>query len=104
VTIAADKTDDALAEPAPPVAHAAQQARDKARRHLLSLQEEGGFWKGELETNVTMEAEDLLMREFLGVGDTEIIEQTARWIRSKQRDDGTWATFYDGPGDLSTTI
>jgi squalene-hopene/tetraprenyl-beta-curcumene cyclase len=106
VTIAADQTDEALAgpEPAPQAVHAAQQARDKARRHLLSLQEEDGFWKGELETNVTMEAEDLLMREFLGVGDTELTAQTARWIRSKQRADGTWATFYDGPGDLSTTI
>ena len=27
-----------------------------------------------------------------------------RWIRSKQRDDGTWANFYGGPGDLSTTV
>ena len=25
------------------------------------------------------------------------------WIRSQQRDDGTWATFHGGPGDLSTT-
>ena len=28
----------------------------------------------------------------------------ARWIRSQQRADGTWANFYGGPGDLSTTI
>ena len=28
----------------------------------------------------------------------------AGWIRSQQRADGTWATFYGGPGDLSTTI
>jgi squalene-hopene/tetraprenyl-beta-curcumene cyclase len=104
VTIAADRSDDALAEPTPHVIHAAQLGRDKARQHLLDLQDDRGFWKGELETNVTMEAEDLLMREFLGVSDGELTEQTARWIRSKQRADGTWATFYDGPGDLSTTI
>ena len=30
--------------------------------------------------------------------------QAARWIRSQQRADGTWATFDGGPGDLSTTI
>ncbi|MBX6769638.1 MAG: squalene--hopene cyclase, partial [Actinomadura rubrobrunea] len=30
--------------------------------------------------------------------------EAARWIRSQQRDDGTWATFHDGPPDLSTTI
>ena len=27
-----------------------------------------------------------------------------RWIRSQQRDDGTWATFHGGPADLSTTV
>src|ERR1019366_9792146 len=29
---------------------------------------------------------------------------SAVWIRSKQREDGSWANFYGGPGDLSTTI
>ena len=28
----------------------------------------------------------------------------ARWIASQQRADGTWANFYGGPGDLSTTV
>ena len=31
-------------------------------------------------------------------------EEAARWIRSQQRGDGTWANYYGGPGDLSTTI
>ena len=34
-------------------------------------------------------------------------EQTAssaRWIRSRQRADGTWANYYGGPPDLSTTV
>ncbi|HKE66292.1 MAG TPA: hypothetical protein VKB59_16795, partial [Micromonosporaceae bacterium] len=34
--------------------------------HLRSLQDAAGWWKGELQTNVTMDAEDLLLREFLG--------------------------------------
>ena len=51
-----------------------------------------------------MDAEDLLLREFLGVADDAPIAAAARWIRSKQRDDGTWANFYGGPGDLSTTV
>ena len=41
----------------------------RARERLLSLQSAGGWWKGELETNVTMDAEDLLLREFLGIRD-----------------------------------
>ena len=31
-------------------------------------------------------------------------EEAARWIRSQQRADGTWANFHGGPGDLSTTV
>ncbi|WP_420810138.1 squalene--hopene cyclase [Halopolyspora algeriensis] len=75
-----------------------------ARDHLLSLQHAGGWWKGELQTNVTMDVEDLLLRQFLGIRtDVETVE-AARWIRSQQRSDGTWATFHGGPGDLSTTV
>ena len=29
---------------------------------------------------------------------------SARWIRSKQRDDGTWGNFWGAPADLSTTV
>jgi squalene-hopene/tetraprenyl-beta-curcumene cyclase len=76
----------------------------RARDHLLSLQREQGWWQGELETNVTMDAEDLLLREFLGVRTPEQTSRSARWIRSKQREDGTWANFFGGPGDLSTTV
>lgn len=59
---------------------------------------------GELATNVTMEAEDLLMRQFLGIRTDEETEATARWIRGRQQGDGSWANFHGGPGDLSTTI
>ena len=31
-------------------------------------------------------------------------ERSASWIRSQQREDGTWANFHGGPGELSTTI
>jgi squalene-hopene/tetraprenyl-beta-curcumene cyclase len=80
------------------------QALARARDHLLSLQHDQGWWQGELETNVTMDAEDLLLREFLGIRTSEQTEAAARWIASKQREDGTWANFYGGPGDLSTTV
>jgi len=76
----------------------------RGRDHLLALQDGAGWWKGELQTNVTMEAEDLLLRRFLGVLTPGLLEETARWIRSQQRPDGTWATFHGGPGDLSTSI
>jgi squalene-hopene/tetraprenyl-beta-curcumene cyclase len=82
------------------VAEAVAQAGDK----LLSLQHDDGWWKGELETNVTMDAEDLLLRQFLGIRAEEETAEAARWIRSQQRDDGTWANFHGGPPELSTTV
>jgi len=82
----------------------ARLALEAAREHLLSLQDEAGWWRGELQTNVTMDAEDLLLREFLGIRGAPETERSAAWIRSQQRADGTWANFFEGPGDLSTTI
>jgi squalene-hopene/tetraprenyl-beta-curcumene cyclase len=83
---------------------AAAAALSRAVQHLRALQDGSGWWKGELATNVTMDAEDLLLREFLGIRTPEATEEAARWIRSQQRHDGTWATFHGGPADLSTTV
>ncbi|HEY8481616.1 MAG TPA: squalene--hopene cyclase [Spirillospora sp.] len=85
-------------------ARTAAEALEAARDHLLGLQSPEGWWKGELQTNVTMDAEDLLLREFLGVRTADDTAETARWIRSQQAPDGTWSTFHDGPADLSTTV
>jgi squalene-hopene/tetraprenyl-beta-curcumene cyclase len=82
----------------------AASALERAVEKLLSLQEPDGWWKGELETNVTMDAEDMLLREFLGISEPETTARCAEWIRSNQRDDGTWSNFYGGPANLSTTI
>ncbi|GFN00533.1 hypothetical protein Sfulv_53430 [Streptomyces fulvorobeus] len=83
---------------------AARRAAERSVEHLLGRQDEQGWWKGDLATNVTMDAEDLLLRQFLGIQDPATIEATARFIRGEQLGDGTWATFYEGPGDLSATI
>src|SRR5215472_18994884 len=83
---------------------AARQTLDRACQHLAGLQHEPGWWQGELETNVTMDAEDLMLRQFLGIRTEADTAAAARWIRSKQRADGTWANFHGGPGELSTTV
>jgi squalene-hopene/tetraprenyl-beta-curcumene cyclase len=87
-----------------PSAELARIARDRAREQLRSLQHDEGWWRGELETNVTMDAEDLLLREFLGIRGEAETRAAANWIRSQQRADGTWANFHGGDGDVSTTI
>lgn len=91
-----DSTDRTLA--------AADQANARAVRYLLARQDDEGWWKGDLETNVTMDAEDLLLREFLGIRDARTTDAAARFIRAQQRADGTWASFHGGPGELSVTV
>src|SRR4051812_28539492 len=84
---------------------AARTALERATEHLLSLQHAEGWWKGELETNVTIDAEDIFLRRYLGLPDVAATtRRSAVWIRSKQRPDGSWATFFGGPADLSTTV
>ncbi len=82
----------------------ARAALAAAGDQLRKLQHQDGWWKAELETNVTMDAEDLMLRHFLGILDPDLAADAARWIRANQHDDGTWSTFYGGPPDLSTTV
>ncbi|MER7758461.1 squalene--hopene cyclase [Streptomyces sp. NPDC097619] len=93
----ADRPDRALQR-------AAEEAVARATRNLLARQDAAGWWKGDLETNVTMDAEDLLLRQFLGISDDTVTAASARFIRGEQRPDGTWATFHGGPPELSATI
>jgi squalene-hopene/tetraprenyl-beta-curcumene cyclase len=86
------------------IGHDAARAVGAAREHLIALQDDEGWWKGELETNVTMDAEDLLLRHYLDILDPRQMAASAQWIRRNQRADGTWATFFGGPGDVSTSV
>jgi squalene-hopene/tetraprenyl-beta-curcumene cyclase len=79
-------------------------ALERAVAHLQSRQDSDGWWKGALDTNVTMDAEDLLLREFLGIRGERETRMAAAWIRSQQRDDGSWGNFHGADGDLSTTV
>ncbi|MET8557914.1 squalene--hopene cyclase [Streptomyces sp. NPDC004959] len=91
-----------------PEASEAVEATARATRRavdfLLDRQSDEGWWKGDLATNVTMDAEDLLLRQFLGIRDEATTQAAALFIRGEQQEDGTWNTFYGGPGDLSATI
>ncbi|MFD9791043.1 squalene--hopene cyclase [Streptomyces sp. NPDC059070] len=83
---------------------AARRAAERGAEHLLGRQDAQGWWKGDLETNVTMDAEDLLLRQFLGIQDEKTVQAAALFIRGEQSADGTWATFYGGPPELSATV
>ena len=80
------------------------RAIEQAVSHLLALQYDEGYWWGELESNVTITSEHLFLTHILGVADKQEWAKIVAYLRRKQREDGTWAIWYDGDGDLSTTI
>jgi len=71
---------------------------------LIERQAPDGWWTGELESNVTMTAEHVLMLRFLGVDLAPIRDGAIKHILAEQRSDGSWAQYFDGAADLSTTI
>src|SRR5215469_6451641 len=81
-----------------------KQALDRAVQWLLERQDGEGWWCGELETNVTMTAEHVLLLRFLDLSLERIRDGAIQHILSEQRADGSWALYFDGPADLSTTI
>ncbi|HWP34251.1 MAG TPA: squalene--hopene cyclase [Thermodesulfobacteriota bacterium] len=78
-------------------------AVDRARRALLARQHEEGYWVAELEADVTLTAEYLLLRHFLGIVDRERERKGVRYILAHQGADGGWPIYHGGPGDISCT-
>ena len=83
---------------------ALESAIRSCQEHLLDTQYREGYWWGELESNATITAEYLMLTHFLGIGEKRRWAQVARYLLSCQREDGTWAVYYGGPGDLNVTV
>ena len=79
-------------------------AIEAATQRLLELQHPDGYWVGELESNVTMTAQHLFWHHVLGLRTPDLDRRIANELLARQREDGTWAIWYDGPGDLNTTV
>jgi squalene-hopene/tetraprenyl-beta-curcumene cyclase len=79
-------------------------AIEAATTRLLELQHADGYWVGELESNVTMTAQHLFWHDVLGLRTPELDRKIANELLARRRDDGTWAIWFEGPGDLSTTV
>ncbi|MBC7099905.1 squalene--hopene cyclase, partial [Candidatus Bipolaricaulota bacterium] len=105
-----DATRDALRVTGKPITHHSSHITDvdraveRAVEWLVSHQYPEGYWWGELESNVTITAEHLFLMHILGLRTQELSEEIARYILSEQREDGSWANWYGGPGELSTTV
>jgi squalene-hopene/tetraprenyl-beta-curcumene cyclase len=79
------------------------KAMGRAQDRFLSQQSPEGWWWYELESNVTITAEYLMLFRFLGIKDPSKERKMANYILEQQRQDGTWAIYYEGPGCVSTT-
>ena len=75
-----------------------------AQDYLLDIQEEGGYWQGDFKSNPTIEAEHLMLTEFLGIQEEEQWNKIVNYLKRKQLDDGSWNIFPSGKGNLSTTV
>ncbi len=82
-----------------------EETLDAGVSWLLEHQDAEGWWTAELESNATMTAEHILLLRFLGAEDVlgRVREGAVRHLLRRQRDDGSWALYHDGPADLSTT-
>lgn len=77
---------------------------DSAQDYLFEIQEEEGYWQGDFKSNPTIEAEHLMLTEFLDIQDDEQWDKIVNYLKRKQLDDGSWSIFPGGKGNLSTTI
>ena len=76
----------------------------RLQEYFRCIQNDLGYWWGELESNNTMEAEYVMLSRFLGHHNPERERHIVNYILSKQLDDGGWAVYYGAPGDLSTSV
>ena len=70
---------------------------------LLALQEPGGWWVGELESNVTITAEHLFFLEFMRIRDEATFGIMSELL-ARQHPDGLWSIYHGGEPDLNATI
>ncbi len=80
------------------------KAIHRAQQQLLSLQDPEGFWVFELEADCTIPSEYIMMMHYLGEIDEPLQAKIANFLRSRQSEDGSYAMFTGGPGDISGSV
>src|ERR1700689_5006184 len=72
-----------------------------AKDWLLSKQHPDGYWCGELEADVMLEADYIYMHTLLGTGDRGKMERAVNEILRHQNDDGGWSLYPGGPSNVN---
>src|SRR5438876_1184420 len=87
-----------------PVVTVLDAAIARAHARLLGLQAPDGPWVGEVESPPEITAEYLLLAHMLDRVNREREQKAVRYLRRRQRADGGWNLFEEGPTNLSVTI
>jgi len=91
-------------EPDEPAARPLDTAIARAVDALFALQDPAGFWWAELQSNVTITAEVLLLRQVWGTFERVPRAAAERYFRGEQREHGGWELAYGDGGDLSVSV
>ncbi len=91
---------------------ATAQAAARATDFLLSLQDEQGYWWGELTADTTLESDFILLQLWLhppvdGVWNPPtmpLVQKAVASILARQLPDGGFNIYPDGPSDVSATV
>jgi squalene-hopene/tetraprenyl-beta-curcumene cyclase len=78
-----------------------RQAVVTAKDWLLGQQSPEGYWCGELEADVMLEADYIFMHTLLGTGDPGKLQRAVNEILRHQNDDGGWSLYPGGPSNIN---
>ena len=73
----------------------------RAKDWLLGQQHEDGYWCGELEADVMLEADYIFMHTLLGTGDPGKMKRAVNEILRHQNEDGGWSLYPGGPSNVN---
>ncbi len=79
-------------------------AIERARAHLVGLQNDDGHWCGELEGDTILEGEYILLLAWLGQLSDATVGKAARYIAEHQRTQGGWSLFPGGELEISGSV
>ncbi len=74
---------------------------DRAKRWLLSQQHTEGYWCGELEADIMLEADYIFLHKLLGTRNPERLQRALNEILRHQNEDGGWSLYPGGPSNVN---
>ena len=74
---------------------------ERSRDWLLGQQHDDGFWCGELEADVMLEADYIFMHTLLGTGDAGKMQRAVNEILRHQNEDGGWSLYPGGASNIN---